>query len=78
MKNTRTIYQEMLGYLDRLSKDELLRLRRKLRLSQMHDESILITKKIRKKKKEEPKEYRERKEKVLVKEMEKVMKNEKY
>ncbi len=78
MKDTRTIYQEMLSYLDRLSKDELLRLRRKLRLSQMHDESILITKKIRKKKKEEPKEYRERKEKVLVKEMEKVMKNEKY
>ena len=76
MKDIEEIYQDALTIIDKLSKDELLYLRHKLRLLGKSNEAKYITKFIRKRKKEEPKKYRERKEKILIKEMEKVMKDE--
>jgi len=51
-----------------LSKEELLKLRRKLRLLGLVKESKKLTKLIHKKKQEEPKEYREKREKLKIKE----------
>ena len=51
-----------------LSKDELLKLRRKLRIYGLISDAKIVTKLIRKKKKEEPKLYRERREKIKIKE----------
>ena len=54
--------------LENLSKEELLILRRKLRLNNQRKESYMVNALIKKLKKKEPKEYRERKEKLLIKE----------
>ena len=54
--------------IDNLSKDELLKIRRKCRLMELQKESKILTKLIRKRKKEEPKLYREKKEKIKIKE----------
>ena len=54
--------------LDNLSKDELLKLRRKARIIGLQNESKYLTKLIRKKKKQEPKVYRKEKEKLKIKE----------
>lgn len=54
--------------INNLSKDELLHLRRRLRKNGEKDESIKVTKLIREKKKEEPIEFRIKKEKMLIKE----------
>ena len=51
-----------------LSKDELLRLRKKLRLLGEKDKALKLTNLIRKKKKLEPKEYKIKKEKLKIKE----------
>ncbi len=51
-----------------LSKDELLKIRRKLRLRGLFKDAKMLTKIIHKKKKEEPKEYREKREKIKIKE----------
>ena len=48
-----------------LSKDELLKIRKKLRLSGMKKEAYHVNKIIREKKKEEPHEYRKRKIKLI-------------
>ena len=54
--------------LDNLSKDELLKIRRDLRLSNRRKESFLINKFIKRLKEKEPRSYRERREKILIKE----------
>ena len=54
--------------LDNLSKDELLKIRRDLRLSNHRKESFLINKFIKRLKEKEPRYYRERREKILIKE----------
>ena len=54
--------------LDGLSKDELLKIRRKLRLNNQRKESNIITSMIRKIKRKEPKAYRKEKERILMKE----------
>jgi hypothetical protein len=54
--------------LGNLSKEELLSLRRKLRLNNQRKESYMVNAVIKKIKKQEPKKYREKKEKLLIKE----------
>ena len=51
-----------------LSKEELLHLRRRLRLNNQRKESYMINALIRQLKKKEPRLYREKKEKILIKE----------
>ncbi len=57
-----------LDNINNLSKDELLKLRRKLRLNNQRKESYVINKFIRFIKRQEPHEYREKKKKLLLKE----------
>ncbi len=57
-----------LGDLDGLSKEELLKLRRKCRLLKLREESKIITKIVHRKKQSEPKLYRKKKEKIKIKE----------
>ena len=52
----------------KLSKDELLKLRSKLRKKGLQEDAIKVTKQIRKIKEEEPKAYYKKKEKLLIKE----------
>lgn len=54
--------------LSNLSKDELLKLRSKLRKDGNSIDAFKVTKQIRKVKEEEPKEYYKKKEKLLIKE----------
>ena len=54
--------------LENLSKEELLSLRRKLRLNNQRKESYMVNAVIRKLKKQEPRDYRKKKEKLLIKE----------
>ena len=54
--------------IENLSKDELLKLRRKCRLLALRKEAKMLTRMIHKKKQEEPKLYREKKEKIKLKE----------
>jgi len=54
--------------LEKLSKEELLSLRRKLRLNNQRKDSYIINGLIKKIKKSEPKMYRKKKEKILIKE----------
>ena len=51
-----------------LSKEELLKLRTKLRKNGLREEAIKITRQIRKIKEDEPREYYKRKEKIKIKE----------
>ena len=51
-----------------LSKEELLKLRRKARLLSLREKAKALTKLIREKKKIEPKEYRKKKKKLKIKE----------
>ena len=57
-----------LDNINNLSKEELLKLRRKLRLNNQRKESYIINKFIRFIKRQEPHEYREKKKKLLLKE----------
>ena len=54
--------------LENLSKEELLALRRKLRLNNQRKESYMINGLIKKIKRKEPRDYRKKKEKLLIKE----------
>ena len=54
--------------INNLSKDELLKIRSKLRKEGEIEEAYNVTKRIRKLKENEPKEYYKRKEKMLIKE----------
>ena len=56
--------------LENLSKEELLKLRRKLRINNQRKDSYMINTLIRKLKKKEPRKYRREKEKLLIKEKE--------
>ncbi len=56
--------------LENLSKDELLHLRRKLRLNNQRKDSYMINALIKQIKNKEPRKYREKKEKILIKERE--------
>lgn len=57
-----------LDNINQLSKEELLKLRRKLRLNNQRKESYLINKLIRLLKRKEPRIYREKKKKLMLKE----------
>lgn len=54
--------------IENLSKEELLHLRRKLRLNNQRKESYMINSLIKQIKRKEPRIYRDKKEKVLIKE----------
>ena len=66
--STSTVTKISIDNINNLSKEELLKLRRRLRLNDQRKESYIINKIIRHLKEEEPRRYREKKQKILLKE----------